>query len=261
MELPVAALLRPLVAEHRAHRVQLGRRQRVLEAVLDEGAHHARRRFRPQRDALAALVGEAVHLLLDDVGGFAGALGEQLLALDDRRADLDVAVALAQRARDALDVLPLLDLARAGCRACRESPESSADLLGSRAHVVAAGSARSSSAYSRIDATSASVSARRTFAGLPMTSDRGGIDHALGARASRRRRSSPRPIVGAVQQHRAHADQHAIADRAAVHDRAVADRHVVADDASDACRASRARSCRPARWSAGRCGCCSRRRE
>ena len=108
----IAALLRPLVPEHRAERVELRRGHRLLEAVLDERAHHARRRFRPQRHAVAALVGERVHLLLDDVGGLARALGEQFLALDDRRADLDVAVALAERAGDALDVLPLLDLAR-----------------------------------------------------------------------------------------------------------------------------------------------------
>src|SRR6185503_13530954 len=130
----------PLVPEHRAHRVELRRRQRVLETVLDICAHHARRRFRPERDAIAALVREAVHLLLHDVRGFARALGEQFLALDDRRADFDVAVARAELGRYPLDELPSLHLPRQdvvrstnrsnhfqaeGLRPCRTSPTSS----------------------------------------------------------------------------------------------------------------------------------------
>ena len=67
VELPVAALLGALVAEHRPQAVQLGERQGLLEAVLDEGADKAGGRLGPQGDALPALVGERVHLLLHDV--------------------------------------------------------------------------------------------------------------------------------------------------------------------------------------------------
>ena len=112
MELAVPALLRPLVPEHRAEQVHLRRRHRLLEAVLDKRAHEARRRLGAQGDALAPLVGEGVHLLLDDVGRLARALGEQFLAFDDRRADLGVAVALEEPPRHRLHALPALHLAR-----------------------------------------------------------------------------------------------------------------------------------------------------
>jgi hypothetical protein len=111
VELAVASLLRPLVPEHRPEQVDLGNRHRLLEAVLDEGPDQAGRGLRPKRDAFTALVGEGVHLLLDDVRGFAGALGEQFLALDDGRPHLGVPVALEQAARDGFDPLPALDLA------------------------------------------------------------------------------------------------------------------------------------------------------
>ena len=111
VELPVAPLLGPFVPEHRPEEVDLRRGHGLLEAVLDERAHQARRGLGAQGDALAALVGERVHLLLDDVGRLAGALGEQFLALDDGRADFGVPVALEEAARHGLDALPALDLA------------------------------------------------------------------------------------------------------------------------------------------------------
>src|SRR4030095_6204105 len=58
------------------------------------------------------LVREAVHLFLNDVGRFAGAFREQLLAFQDGRADLDVPVPRAELARGLFDQLPLLDFAR-----------------------------------------------------------------------------------------------------------------------------------------------------
>ncbi len=108
VELPVTPLLRPLVPEHRPHRVELGDGHRLLEGVLHEGAHHAGRRLGTEGDALAALVGERVHLLLHDVRGLAGSLREQLLALDDRRPDLEVSVLLEHAARGGLDERPAL---------------------------------------------------------------------------------------------------------------------------------------------------------
>ncbi len=105
-------LLGPLVAEHRPDAVELGGRQRLFERVLDERPHHAWRRLRPQRDALAALVGEAVHLFLDDIGRLARSLREQLLPLDDRRTDLVIAVMTADVAGNGLETLPALDFSR-----------------------------------------------------------------------------------------------------------------------------------------------------
>ena len=89
--------------------------------------------------------------------------------------------------------------------------------------VVRAGSRRSSSEYQRIAATSSSVSARLTLPGLPMTSDRGGMRVPSVSSVPAATIESA-PTCDAVQQDRAHADEHAILDGAAMHDRAVPDR-------------------------------------
>jgi len=106
MELAVAPALRPLVAEQRPHRPQPSRRL-VGEVVLHDRAHHPGGEFRPQRELLAVEpVLEGVHLLLDDVGDLADALDEQLGGLDDRRADLLVAVAAQPVGYPRLEPLP-----------------------------------------------------------------------------------------------------------------------------------------------------------
>ena len=122
VELPVAALLRPLVAEHRAagpHAL----RPLVGERVLDRGADDAGGRLGTQRQALAVqLVLERVHLVLDDVGRVADAAHEQRRRLDDRHAQVAVAVlrehARARRPRSA----PRAPPRRAARRSCRERP-------------------------------------------------------------------------------------------------------------------------------------------
>ena len=71
VELPVAALLRALVAKHRAH-LPNAQRAVVQRVVLVDGAHHAGRGLGTQRQAVAVhAVFEGVHLLLDDVGHLA----------------------------------------------------------------------------------------------------------------------------------------------------------------------------------------------
>ena len=85
VELAVAALLRPLVAEHRPHRPQ-AQRAVVERVVLDHRAHDAGGGLGAQRELVAVhRVGEGVHLLLDDVGHLAQAAHEQRRRLDDRR--------------------------------------------------------------------------------------------------------------------------------------------------------------------------------
>ena len=92
MKLPVAALLRPLVAEHRP-RGPYALRPLVGQVVLDGGADDAGGRLGTQRQALAVqLVLERVHLMLDDVGRIADAANEQRGGLDDRQAYVAVAV-------------------------------------------------------------------------------------------------------------------------------------------------------------------------
>ena len=105
MELPVASRLRPLAPEHRPHAPH-PQPALAQQAVRDHRAHDAGGRFGPQRDVILALIDEAEHLLLDDVGEIADRALEQLRLLDDGYAKLLVAVAREHFARDALQVLP-----------------------------------------------------------------------------------------------------------------------------------------------------------
>ena len=101
VELAVAAALRLLVAEVRPGVPHLPRRRRT---VLDERPAHAGGLLGPQGDVAAALVGEVVHLLGDDVGGLADAL-EHADVLHHRRDDLAVAGGLDDLGED-LDEAP-----------------------------------------------------------------------------------------------------------------------------------------------------------
>ena len=76
-------------------------------------AHRRGGRLRPQREALPVqLVDEAVHLLLDDVGGLADRAPEERGVLEQRRADVAVAVGVRPRAHDFLEALPQRGLVR-----------------------------------------------------------------------------------------------------------------------------------------------------
>ena len=81
-ELPVAALLRPLAAEHGADVVELLHAGALVEPVLDVGADHRRGVLRPQRERRAVAVLERVHFLADDVGIRAHAAREELRLLE-----------------------------------------------------------------------------------------------------------------------------------------------------------------------------------
>ena len=85
VELAVAPLLRPLVAEHRPASPQ-PLLLVVQQPVLDGRAHQPGGRLGPQAQAVAAAVVEGVHLLLDDVGVLADRALEELRALDERHA-------------------------------------------------------------------------------------------------------------------------------------------------------------------------------
>src|SRR6185295_5626918 len=106
MELPVTAFLRALVTKHRAARPH-ALRTLVRERVLDRGAHDACSRLGTKRQALAIeLVLERVHLVLDDVGRVPDAADEQRRLLDDRDAQVAVAVLREHPTRDVLEALP-----------------------------------------------------------------------------------------------------------------------------------------------------------
>src|SRR3546814_4790440 len=66
VKLPHPALLRPLVAKHRALVIELGR-QALRQAAGDQGAADAGGTLGAQRQLFAAAVGEAVHILGDHV--------------------------------------------------------------------------------------------------------------------------------------------------------------------------------------------------
>ncbi len=111
MELPVAPLLRALVAEHGAC-VPQPLAAVVQDAVLDPRAHDARGLLRPQRQAVAVAIGEGVHLLLDDVGDFTDGPLEQLGPLEQRCSDLGIAIGAHEGAHVAFEPLPRRGLGR-----------------------------------------------------------------------------------------------------------------------------------------------------
>src|SRR5215475_9797395 len=106
MELPVTALCRPLVTEHWADVPEpLG--PGVVQRVLDRRPHDPGPRLGAERQMLAVqLVDEAVHLLLDDVRGFPDRATEERGRLEERGADVAVAVAPRPRAHGLLEALP-----------------------------------------------------------------------------------------------------------------------------------------------------------
>ena len=101
MELAVASRLRPFAPEHRPHAPN-PQPALAQQSVRDHRARDAGGRFGPQRDVILALIDEAEHLLLDDVGEIADRALEQLRLLDDRYAEFLVAVAREDLARDPL---------------------------------------------------------------------------------------------------------------------------------------------------------------
>ena len=105
-ELAVAALLRALAAEHRADVVELLHARKLIQAVLDVGAHHRRGVLRPQRQRRAVAILEGVHLLADDVGFFAHAAREQLRLFENRRADFVIVVGAKHFARHRFHAVP-----------------------------------------------------------------------------------------------------------------------------------------------------------
>src|SRR5262249_22205733 len=81
-ELAVAALAGAAVAEHRSQAPESVDARLPTEPVPEERAQPARRELRPQRQLAVAEVLEAIHLLLDDVGGLARRAREELVVLE-----------------------------------------------------------------------------------------------------------------------------------------------------------------------------------
>src|SRR4029450_12077431 len=104
-ELSLAAGLGPLVAELGAGADDLGQAG-GQPAVLDEGPDNPGGQRRAQGEGAAALVGEGVHLLLDDIGGLAHPAGEHGRVLEDRGLDRLVAGQAGLLEHDPLDLGP-----------------------------------------------------------------------------------------------------------------------------------------------------------
>ena len=110
-ELPEAACLWTVVAEHRADQPHALRPRSHVHAVLQVGAHDPRRRLRAECPLCPLLLaaGRAAdpeHLLLDRVGRLAQTAAEELDPLEERRLDAVEGVPRAQVAGDPLDPAP-----------------------------------------------------------------------------------------------------------------------------------------------------------
>ena len=95
VRLPVAALLRALVAKDRPDVIEPQRPERK-ETVFQRGADHRRGPLRAQRQTAAGTVVERVHLFFYDVGLRADASDEKLGRLEDRRPNLAIAETLRE---------------------------------------------------------------------------------------------------------------------------------------------------------------------
>ena len=109
MELAIAPLLRLLVPEHRPDAPELVTRA-AQHAVRDHGAHDAGGGFGPQRETVAALILEGVHLLLDHVGELADGALEEPRLLDDGHAHFLKAIRADELAHRAFEELPRADV-------------------------------------------------------------------------------------------------------------------------------------------------------
>ena len=105
-ELAVASRLRALVAEEGPRGPELHRLRQLVHAVLEVGAANRGCGLRAQGEPAPALVLEAEHLLLDDVGRLADPAGEELGLLEGGRLDPAVACRLKHLPRGVLDPLP-----------------------------------------------------------------------------------------------------------------------------------------------------------
>ena len=77
-----------------------------IELVLQVGTHSGCRILRAQRQTAVAAVGKGIHLLVHDIRAVADAALEELRVLEDRRADLMIAITGAELAEDILHICP-----------------------------------------------------------------------------------------------------------------------------------------------------------
>jgi hypothetical protein len=111
-ELAVPAGLGPFVAELRADVVETKRHRPGGEAPLDHRPNDARRVLGPHRERAPLPVGERIHLLVDNVRGFADRAREERGVLEHRGPDLAVAPRPERLAGDSLRLVPAVALWR-----------------------------------------------------------------------------------------------------------------------------------------------------
>jgi hypothetical protein len=80
--------------------------------MLQHSPHAAGGAFRTQGQRLFVAVEEGVHLLVDHIGAFADAAGEQLGEFEHRQADFLVTVAIQQGGQGVLQITPSRRLLR-----------------------------------------------------------------------------------------------------------------------------------------------------
>ena len=111
MRLPITSLLRPLVAKDRSDVIE-PQRTRRKEMVFERRPDDRRGPLGTQRERASAAIGKRIHLFFDDVGLFADAAHEELGRLEERRANLPVAVARRKRMDARFERVPASGLRR-----------------------------------------------------------------------------------------------------------------------------------------------------
>ena len=105
VELAIAALLRPLITEHRTTDPEP--LYLVVEhTVFNTRAHHAGSRFRAQGEFLTVAIVKGIHLFFDDVSPGTDAPAEQRRVFHNRYANLLVTISAQDRPYLLFQVLP-----------------------------------------------------------------------------------------------------------------------------------------------------------
>ncbi len=171
VKLAVTALLRLLVAKHRAGVPKLLHLATTRQAMFQNGAHTTGGAFGTQREGFLIAVQEGVHLLVHHIGTFADAAGEQLRVFDDGQTDLAVAIAVEQLRESTFQVTPGRRLRRQDIVHATNGLQGLAQFgsLNQLRTISAASASTFSAALRRINCSSSSTS-RSLFsfcAGLP----------------------------------------------------------------------------------------------
>src|SRR4030042_626592 len=111
-DLPIATLLWPFIPKHWPNAVEFRYRIKSVKLMLKIGTSHGGGGFRTKGQRVSTSICEGIHLLLNDICGFADPAGKKFCPLQNRNADLREAKFFKNLPGCFLNKLPLPNLIR-----------------------------------------------------------------------------------------------------------------------------------------------------